>query len=122
MRLSFLKIHKSIVSFPEIELPNFVVLTGVNGAGKSHLLEAIENSSIQVDDIIVDDQTRPIRRFDWASLTPHDTGAFAPYQITQERHGFWNELSQYIKEYRPQISQTLQQLNRFDLDITPVAK
>ena len=122
MRLSFLKIHKSIVSFPEIELPNFVVLTGVNGAGKSHLLEAIENSSIQVDDIVVNDQTRPIRRFDWASLTPHDTGAFAPYQITQERHGFWNELSQYIKEYRPQISQTLQQLNRFDLDITPVAK
>lgn len=116
MKLSFLKIHKSIASFPEIELPNFVVLTGVNGAGKSHLLEAIENGSMQIDDIAVNNQTRPIRRFDWTNLIPQDTGAFAPYQITQERHGFWNELSQYIKEYRPQISQTLQQLNRFDLD------
>lgn len=116
MRLSFLRIHKSIASFPETELPNFVVLTGVNGAGKSHLLEAIENGSMQIDDIVVNNQTRPIRRFDWANLIPQDTGAFAPYQITQERHGFWNEISQYIKEYRPQISQTLQQLNQFDLD------
>ena len=116
MRLSFLRVHKSIASFPETELPNFVVLTGVNGAGKSHLLEAIENGSMQIDDIVVNNQTRPIRRFDWTNLIPQDTGAFAPYQITQERHGFWNEFSQYIKEYRPQISQTLQQLNRFDLD------
>lgn len=116
MRLSFLKIHKSIASFPETELPNFVVLTGVNGAGKSHLLEAIENGSMQIDDIIVNNQTRPIRRFDGTNLIPRDTGAFAPYQITQERYGFWNEFSQHVKEFRPQISQALQQFNRFDLD------
>lgn len=116
MRLSFLKIHKSIASFPETELPNFVVLTGVNGAGKSHLLEAIENGSMQIDDIVVNNQTRPIRRFDGTNLIPQDTGAFAPYQITQERYGFWTEISQYVKEFRPQISQTLQQFNRFDLD------
>jgi len=116
MRLSFLRVHKSIASFPETELPNFVVLTGVNGAGKSHLLEAIENGSMQIDDIVVNNQTSPIRRFDWTNLIPQDTGPFAPYQITQERYGFWNELSQYIKEYRPHISQVLQQLNRFGLD------
>jgi ABC-type branched-subunit amino acid transport system ATPase component len=118
MRLSFLKIYKSIASFPEIELPNFVVLTGVNGAGKSHLLEAIDNGSIQIDDIVVNNQTRPIRRFDGTNLIPQDTGAFAPYQITQERYGFWYEISQHVKEFqfRPQISQTLQQFNRFDLD------
>jgi len=116
MKLSFLKSHKSIRFFTEIELPNFVVLTGVNGAGKSHLLEAIENGSIQVNDISVDSQTRPIRRLDWTNLIPQDTGAFAAYQITQEQYGFWNEISQYIKESRSQISQALQQLNRVDLD------
>lgn len=116
MKLFFLKTYKSISSFPEIELPNFVVLTGVNGAGKSHLLEAIENGSIQIDDITVNHQTRPIRRFDWANLIPQDTGAFAPYQITQERYGLWNEMSQRIKEFRPQISQALQQLDRVDLN------
>lgn len=116
MRLSFLRIYKSITSFPETELPNFVVLTGVNGAGKSHLLEAIENGSMRIDDIVVNDQTRSIRRFDWKNLIPHDVGAFAPFQITQEKSVLWNEFYQYVKEYRPQISRTLQQLNRFDLD------
>jgi hypothetical protein len=64
----------------------------------------------------VNNQTRPIRRFDWSNLIPQDTGAFAPYQITQERYGFWNEITQYAKEYRPHISQILQQFNRVDLD------
>jgi AAA15 family ATPase/GTPase len=74
-----------------------VVLTGVNGAGKSHLLESIENGSMQIDSIAISSQTRPIRRFDWTNLIPEDTGAFAPYQITQERYGFWNEISQHIR-------------------------
>lgn len=116
MKLSFLKIHKSITSFPELELPDFVVLTGVNGAGKSHLLEAIENGSMRIDDIEVNNQTRPIRRFDWSNLIPQDTGAFAPYQITQEISGLWNEINQYVKEYRPHISQIIQYFNRVDLD------
>ena len=116
MKLSFLKIHKSITSFPELELPDFVVLTGVNGAGKSHLLEAIENGSMRIDDIEVNNQTRPIRRFDWSNLIPQDTGAFAPHQITQEISGLWNEINQYVKEYRPNISQILQYFNRVDLD------
>jgi ABC-type uncharacterized transport system ATPase component len=116
MKLSFLKSFKSIKSFPEIELPDFVVLTGVNGAGKSHLLEAIENGSMRINDIVVDPQTRPIRRFDFTNLIPQDTAAFAPSQITQERSSFWNEITAQINTYRPQLSQTLQQLNRADLD------
>jgi AAA15 family ATPase/GTPase len=116
MKLSFLKIYKSIDSLPDIELPDFVVLTGVNGAGKSHLLEAIENGSMQINKIAVNNQTQPIRRFSWTNLTPQDSGAFAPYQITQERYGLWNEISNYRKEHRLQISQILQQFNLVDLD------
>ena len=116
MKLSLIRSYKSINSFPEIELPNFVVLTGINGAGKSHLLEAIENGSVQIDNIAIDRQTRPIRRFDWTNLIPRDAGAFAPYQITQERYGLWNQISQHINEFRPNISQTLHQFNRLDLD------
>ncbi|PZO44938.1 MAG: AAA family ATPase [Pseudanabaena frigida] len=116
MKLSFLKSYKSIDSLPDIELPDFVVLTGVNGAGKSHLLEAIENGFMQIDNIGVNNQTRPIQRFNWTNLNPQDQGAFAPYQITQERFGFWTEVSKYVNEYRPQISQVLQQFNLVDLD------
>jgi len=115
MKLTFVKTFKSITFFPEEELPNFVVLTGVNGAGKSHLLEAIENGSAQIDDIVIDARTKPIRRFDWTNFVPQDTGAFAPYQINQERYGFWNEISNHVKEFRPQLSETLKQFNRQDL-------
>jgi AAA15 family ATPase/GTPase len=115
MKLTFHEIYKSISSFPEVELPNFVVLTGVNGAGKSHLLEAIESGYVLIDDIVIDKTTKPIRRFDWTNLVPQDTGAFAPYQITQERHAFWNEITQQIALFKPHLTAPLRQHNRLDL-------
>lgn len=115
MKLSFVKSYKSLTSCPELELPDFVVLTGVNGAGKSHLLEAIENGCVQIDSIVLDNQTNPIRLFNSMNLVPQDSGAFAPYQIAQERDGLWNEISQSIREFRPQLSEVLMQWNRLDL-------
>jgi energy-coupling factor transporter ATP-binding protein EcfA2 len=115
MKLSFTSPHKSITFLPNTELPDFVVLTGVNGAGKSHLLEAIENGFIQVDDISVNPQTRPIRLFNWSNLVPNDSGAFSSYQITQERQGLWNEIFPQIQQQQTQITETLRQLRRFDL-------
>jgi ABC-type cobalamin/Fe3+-siderophores transport system ATPase subunit len=115
MKLSFLRQHKSITSLQDIDLPSFAVLTGINGAGKSHLLEAIESGAVQIDDIVPNPHARSIRRFDWTNLIPQDTGAFAPSQITQERYGLWSELSLRINDYRSQITETLRQLNRFDL-------
>lgn len=51
MKLEFKKEYLSIDKFDPIELPDFTVLTGVNGAGKSHFLGAIENESIAISDI-----------------------------------------------------------------------
>lgn len=50
-----IKIHtkfKSIPSSVEFEVPKFCVITGINGSGKSHLLEAIANknfSTVSID-------------------------------------------------------------------------
>nr|WP_246739462.1 AAA family ATPase [Martelella sp. HB161492] len=38
--------HLSISAFPDIELPPFSVIVGLNGSGKSHLLQAIANGSV----------------------------------------------------------------------------
>jgi len=115
MKLTLTSPYKSITQLPEIQLPDFVVLTGVNGAGKTHLVEAIERGSIQVENITQESQTRPIRLFNWSNLVPNDSGAFSSYQITQERQALWSELSQLMKSYREQILNVLQQYNRFDL-------
>lgn len=51
MKLTYQTDYLSIKKFNEIELPNFVVITGLNGAGKSHLLAAIKNGNIKIDEI-----------------------------------------------------------------------
>lgn len=122
MKLTLVSAYKSVTQLPETELPNFVVLTGVNGAGKTHLIEAIERGSIKIDDIVSDPQTRPIRLFNWANLVPNDSTAFASYQITQERQSLWTEMSQQIKSYREQIINVLRQYARFDLALKNIAE
>ena len=41
IEVNITKQYKSIVAPCQFELPSFVVLTGKNGSGKTHLLEAI---------------------------------------------------------------------------------
>lgn len=51
MNLRFIKQHKSIKDFPAVSIPDFTVITGKNGSGKTHLLEAIKNGSVEVTGI-----------------------------------------------------------------------
>lgn len=46
INITFLQAYKSIPINTTIEVPDFCVLTGKNGSGKSHLLEAIANPNI----------------------------------------------------------------------------
>ncbi|MEO7932299.1 MAG: AAA family ATPase [Chthoniobacterales bacterium] len=64
--LTFQKPHRSIKELPPIELNDFALITGVNGAGKSHLLEAIEKGLVQVAGI---NAVEGIKRYDWTNLT-----------------------------------------------------
>jgi ABC-type branched-subunit amino acid transport system ATPase component len=121
MKLTFVSDHKSITPFRELDLPDFVVLTGVNGAGKSHLLEAIENGCVRIDDIWIDPQTKPIRRFDWTNLVPQDSGAVMLSQIAQEKQAYWNELQAHISNNRPNYFNFFIQYNRQDLVSKPLA-
>jgi ABC-type uncharacterized transport system ATPase component len=105
MKLLFSAPYKSIRFLPTVELPDFVVLTGVNGAGKSHLLQAIEMGAIQIEGIPLNHNTRNIRCFDWANLVPNDSGTFAAFQSKQERAQLWTQLSQLRANLRPQIEQ-----------------
>ena len=49
MKLTFVQRHLSITAFPEIELPQLTIVLGLNGSGKSHLLQAIANGSVSND-------------------------------------------------------------------------
>lgn len=94
MNITFNKPFKSIRNFDPIELPDFVVLTGVNGAGKSHLLEGIENGSLSIDGVSPNEPhgAKPTRRFDGNTLVTQDTGAFSGAQISSELAGYWENI------------------------------
>lgn len=49
MLLQQIKDYKSIVNLPNVELPDFTIITGVNGAGKSHLLEGVEKGALTLE-------------------------------------------------------------------------
>lgn len=103
MQISFLSPHKSITSFPAIELPDFVVLTGVNGAGKSHLLQALELGNVAIEGIPVNQQIRTIRRYETNTLIPNETGGFQASQARQEAAQIWMQLSSIIDQFAPQL-------------------
>lgn len=49
MELNFSKEHLSIEAFPQISLPPLTIIVGINGSGKTHLLQAIQNGSVSND-------------------------------------------------------------------------
>jgi ABC-type branched-subunit amino acid transport system ATPase component len=112
MRLFFHKKHKSIDFLDPIELPKFTVLTGVNGAGKSHLLEALELGYASFEGVPANDVNglRPTRRFDSTTLVPTDTGAFSSGQMENERSGLWQHINQQKDIYKAGIYQQVASL------------
>lgn len=49
MKIKLTSEFKSIKNIADIELPNFVILTGLNGAGKTQLLQAIANKKAVIE-------------------------------------------------------------------------
>lgn len=90
INLTFSQSHASILNFPNVSLPDFTLITGPNGAGKTHLLQAINQGAILIDDVLQGNNHNEIRMFDWASMMPRDAGAFSSDSIRQERESLYN--------------------------------
>lgn len=101
--LTFASVHKSITQLTSITLPNFVVLTGKNGSGKTHLLTAIKGG--QVKSSLVNDKNVDVLLFDSTTIIPKDTGVFDPSQDQTRRSQWWGAL----KPHRDNIFPILQQ-------------
>ena len=51
MQLNYTSEYKSLKSINSIELASFSIITGLNGVGKTQLLQAISNGSAQIEGI-----------------------------------------------------------------------
>ena len=70
MRLELKNSYLSIKSMPAVELPDFAVLIGRNGVGKTQLLDAVKNRHISVADI----PTQEIDKYDMDTFRPNNAG------------------------------------------------
>ncbi len=85
MKLVYQKDYISIGEFDSVELPDFVVLTGTNGSGKTHLLEAIENKSV----VIKGAGNSKIVHFDYRNFNLENEAPYNARQIIDERNSAW---------------------------------
>ena len=79
MKIELRRPHKSIEDLTTEELPDFAILIGRNGAGKTQLLEALQRGSAGIPDIGVDE----IKLFDMATFHPPNT-----FEATRQTDNF----------------------------------
>ena len=101
--LNFSSFYRSIKQLDETNLPNFVVLTGLNGSGKSHLLNAILNGNVTSS--LVNNLDSDVRLFDSNTIIPSDTDVHNPAQHQAQRSGWFS----IIEKQREANFQNLQQ-------------
>jgi len=106
--LTFASIYKSIKSLPTIDLPSFVVLTGRNGSGKTHLLESLNGGLVKSSLAINPD--KDILLYDWNTIIPKDTGIFHTHQHLTKQSNWFSQIRSHQDKAFPNIQQTIMKL------------
>ncbi len=88
MLIRFQSEFLSIKDFKEVRLPNFTVLTGLNGVGKSHLFNAILNGAVIIDNL---DQ-KDISLFNNTSFTLNDEQPVLLSTLQGERQNVYSTI------------------------------
>jgi predicted ATPase len=99
MNLEFQKEYKSIKHLPISELPDFTVITGANGAGKTHLLRAIETGKIKIVGI----ETDSIKYYNWSALVTPDDQAVQPRALESGRNETCDLIAQFCDAHQELI-------------------
>lgn len=95
MRLTLSNKFKSLEPFI-VDLPDFVILTGLNGAGKTQLLTAITNGLLQVtnEDGV---ELNPKKYVTSQSLSPNESAIVTREQLNANTKSLWDSFCQYLQ-------------------------
>lgn len=99
MKVELKKDYKSLKRQPEFYLPDFVVLTGKNGSGKSHLMEAMS----KVDYCTVSDNEKileKVRYIGFNGLNPKVNTDSDFLNLIQERKNVWSLVKKQLEDWR----------------------
>ena len=99
MLLKFSFPHLSIKDFPQIEIPDFTVITGRNGSGKTHLFNAIQNGCVictKNGEPVLHNQDQ-VRLYNWSNMIPSDAGIISSETIRNERRNTLDRFKHFIQ-------------------------
>lgn len=99
MKIQINKKHKSIPAGVDFEIPPFSIITGKNGSGKSHLLEAMANSQVST----ISDHGAKLAKvlfIGFGGLNPQIDEACDPQQITQNTKNWWGQIENHQRNLR----------------------
>ena len=102
MELSQHKEFQSITDFQVVDLPDFTVITGLNGSGKTHLLKAIEIGGVLIDGVAMSTGSKA-KFFDASSIVPKSTGAFASITLEKLRKAELLKLTRFKENVRASL-------------------
>ena len=99
MKVTLLKEHKSLPKGLVFDLSNFCILTGINGSGKTHLLEAMASRSLS--DIRDGDQIfQKALYLPYAKLVPELAPVARNESLREVADNFWGEISDVLAQYK----------------------
>ena len=96
MKIEVVRQYKSIKSLPDISLPDFTILTGTNGSGKTHLLEGITAGYIHLE--IEERKVNSIVHFNYQDFVVKKIHTSKQTQQRQQRQQRQQEIKQRHNE------------------------
>lgn len=97
MKITFKEEYLSIKQLKEIETPEFIILTGKNGSGKSHLLQAIEKGKILINNLTQEQQR--IVYFDFRDFYLENEGEYSAENLKQLKNNTWNIFNAIVNTF-----------------------
>lgn len=109
MKLSFIESYKSITSFDETNLNNFAVITGLNGSGKTHLLNSINLGKTKIEEI----EPSEIIFYNYNDFTIHNADPLKDTYIQQKHKDFSGKANMFGTRLQLQRQEALDSFTLF---------
>lgn len=104
LKVKINKTYKSIKDSNVFELPDFTVLTGKNGSGKSHLMEVLAKNKTEYRDLTIDGVlSSNVKYIPFNGLNPQisDLGSFE--ELVSKRKEVWGHINNILQDYNKEI-------------------
>ena len=97
IQLQEARAYKSVSDIGAVTVHPLTVLAGLNGAGKSHLLQAIKEGAVRayIDDYMLD--TNEIALYDWTDFAVQTPPTATNWQIGQKRDQLWKTIQNQLR-------------------------